>query len=109
MAQRFAICLAMVSLLFVAPRPAAATVTYTYVFDTVDAFEIDPNTYYFTLTGIPSGQTAPVTQTIFFISQQIAQRCERLALLAMSKPGKYQLHIGANTSNTGCKLVRRVP
>jgi hypothetical protein len=121
MTHRLAICLAIASLIFMAPRPAAAAITP--VFDTVDAVQIDyPSGIAgrtLTVTGIVAGGTAPVTYTFNFPNYSDSQnadlvgRCERFALITMSKPGKYQLAFGPyNTTNsnyTGCKLILRAP
>jgi hypothetical protein len=116
MMHRFAICLAIASLLFVAPRPAAAATTHT--FDTVDAVELtahlaggNPRVI---VTGILVGQTTPTTITFSFFtsSQHLAVQCQDLAVLAMSRPGKYQFAIGSDGSSSnpgGCKLILRAP
>jgi hypothetical protein len=92
MTHRLAICLAIASLTFMAPRPAAAAVTHT--FDTVDAVEITnlggDNNNIIIVTGILAGQTTPTTQTFVFGSAvDHARQCERFALIALSRPGKY--------------------
>jgi hypothetical protein len=120
MTHRLAICLAVASLTFVAPRPADAAITS--LFDTVDAVESTNefvsgvgNAQVIKVTGILVGGTVPTTQTFTFAGithLDQGARCERLALLAMSKPGKYQFGIGStNTAGTngGCKLILRTP
>jgi hypothetical protein len=115
MTHRFAICLAIAASLFAAPRPAAAAITT--VFDTVDAVEIATSGlgYNIIVTGIVAGGTTPTTLTFFFSGtssgqESQARQCERLAVLAMSKPGKYQFGIGpGSVPSSGCKLILRTP
>lgn len=110
MTHRLAICLAIVSLTFVAPRPAAASITR--VFDTVDAIEIEDDLnigHLVKVTGILAGGTAPTTLTFSFgNAAALAERCERLAVIAMAKPGKFQFGIGISQYR-GCKLILRTP
>ena len=108
MAHRLAICLAIASSILAAPRPAAAAITH--VFDTVDAVEISGTAI--NVTGILAGQTAPTTVMFEFYDAGRVQRCERLAVLAMSKPGKYQFGIGGPSGpnlTPSCKLALRTP
>ena len=110
MTHRFAACFAIASLTFVAPRPAAAE-TITRTFETVEAVETHDGLWV-TVTGILVGQTTPTTHSFVFhpyVDQ--AGRCERLAVIAMSKPGKYRFSIGWEPSSGGggCKLSLRTP
>ena len=108
-------CLAIASLTFMAPRPAAAAITHT--FDTVDAVEMGfvSSNYVLTVTGIRSGQSAPTTVTFTYNlynneDEHQSGRCERFALIMMSKPGKFRLAMGAYTSTGGlCRLIRVTP
>jgi hypothetical protein len=64
------------------------------------------------VTGILAGQTTPTTQTFVFGSAvDHARQCERFALIALSRPGKYQLAIGSNVfpNKAACKLILRTP
>lgn len=129
MSHRIAVGLAIASLTFMVPRPAAAA-TGTTVFDTVDSVEgyhQNGNGGGFTLTvkGIIVGGTTPTTLTFNFyngftnsdsVNSTLVERCERFAVLVMSKPGKYQLSIAWDDSNVnnikynrGCKLILRAP
>jgi hypothetical protein len=94
------------------PNPAPGTASATY--DTVDAIEVSGSTI--VVTGIISGQTTP-TRLLYSIQDAsgttgtAAARCDRLALLAMSKPGKFQfatvdLHSFGKFS---CRLIVRTP
>jgi hypothetical protein len=86
------------------------------VYDTVDAVETAGNRII--VTGIISGQST-VSETIYVIqdfpmssTSASAARCDRLALLAIAKPGKYQFAItrsAATGDNFGCKLIVRNP
>jgi len=119
MTHRLAICLAIASLTFAGPRPAAAAAIGT-VFDTVDAVEINNDFANATVvvTGLRPGGSVPITVIFTFGNSEsatnidTAARCERLAVIAMSKPGKFQFAIGSNTggsSGGGCKLILRTP
>ena len=117
MMHRFAICLVIALSSLAAPRPAAAAATDVY--DTVDSVEIDNRGGlqgpFLVLTGIPAGLTTPVTTSYSFNSSgfpaslDIAMHCHRLALVAMSKPGKFQFAIGQAANTRGCKLSLRAP
>jgi hypothetical protein len=120
---RVALCLALVASTLATPRTAGAVATDSY--DTVDAVEFnrrDPNfagNPSIQVRGIPAGGTTPTTRTYFFTSfssnptdgVESATHCHRLAVLAMSKPGKYQFAIGPGGSSTatGCRLTLVTP
>jgi len=69
------------------------------------------------VTGIRHGDAVPSTQSFDFgVSTDMATRCERLAVISMSKPGKYQFGIGADAFASGgsvghgdCKLILVAP
>jgi hypothetical protein len=120
MTRRFASCLAIALLTFMAPRPAAATSPITTFFDAVDAVELGPaddgfSVHAIKVTGVVVGATAPTTHTFTFAPDTTgadqARRCELYAVLAMSKPGKFRFGIEANGSvaYASCKLIRRTP
>jgi hypothetical protein len=127
MTRHLVTCLAVIAVLFVSPTPAAAAATQAFssaVYDTVDAIEVRTNVSgalpSITVTGIISGQSAPSELTYPILtgggsvtgSADGAARCDRLALLAMSKPGKFQLAMNFfNFSPSGftCKLIVRTP
>ncbi len=114
---RFSICLVFVSLSIAALRPAYADVADVY--DTVDAVEMSARTNNddrtaLQVTGIPTGQTTPVTRTYIFIDthHDVVIQCQRLAVLVMSKPGKFRFGIGNPgfpSGGKGCKLILRNP
>jgi hypothetical protein len=92
------------------PAPGTASATY----DTVDAVEVRGS--FIVVTGIISGQATP-TRLQYSIQDQSAQtgeaaaRCDRLALLAMSKPGKFRFAtiLLDNGFRFSCKLNVRTP
>jgi hypothetical protein len=121
MLRLVAMCCAIAAFTFGALPPAAAAFGDTITYDTVDAIEVLADQI--KVTGIISGQGAPSTTLFRIVSSPpssttggstdvAASRCDRLALLAMSKPGKYQFAIvqaadfGARFS---CKLIVRTP
>lgn len=109
MANRFMLLCAAL-LIFVAPRPALADASASTVFDTVDGVELDQvgmcdfgcvTHTIVRVTGIRSGHSTPNTVSFDFVDKaDIAAHCQRLAMLAMSKPGKYQFGIGADGTFT---------
>jgi hypothetical protein len=110
---------------FAAPLPADAAVSATYQFETVDSYDISGQQGEVKITGIISGEAAPRTVTLAYSAyayygsaqdelavQHTFERCERFALVAMSKPGQYYLEMRQETLSTGlfaigCKLTRR--
>jgi hypothetical protein len=102
---------AVASLLTVVPRLVAADASIQATFDTVDAVEIknqdacDECSMFNALvivTGIVSGNgTSSKLSFTFGSNVDMATRCEHLAIIAMSKPGKYQFAIGSNNTTNG--------
>jgi hypothetical protein len=126
MSNRLALCLVFISFTIAVSSPVVADATVQVVYDTVDFVEIknqdicsscNGNQSVVIVRGIPVGTSTPSTRTFNFGSNiDMATRCERLAMIAMSKPGKYQLGIGADTSTSGgvgghgdCKLILVAP
>jgi len=104
MMHRLAIYLGIVSLSLVVPRVVVADATIQVTYDTVDFVEIrnsDLNSISHAIVrvrGIPSGTSNPNTFSFDFGNNvDIAKRCEQLAIIAMSKPGKYQFSIGSDS------------
>lgn len=93
---------------------AQSTTESVYLFETVDSYELK-NVYWFKLTGIVSSEAAPRTvESKANVSEnyfQYLRACERMVLMAMSKPGQYYFELRHSGSSipqvTGCKLVRR--
>jgi hypothetical protein len=112
MKHRIATCLVIALSSLAAPRPAAAAATDVY--DTVDSVELNDGAVAATLvvTGIPAGGTIPIATTYSFGGfHDTAMHCQRLAVVAMSKPGKFQFAIatGSPTAPHSCKLSLRAP
>ena len=121
--HRLALCLVFVTSTLAAPRPAAAAVSDLY--DTIDLAEVSQrdnssSNPILTVQGILAGTSAPVTRTYFFNSSsglgadglETALHCQRLALMVMSKPGKFQFGIGRPElagSARGCRITRVAP
>jgi hypothetical protein len=89
----------------------------TYVYDSVDEVETYSNGI--RITGVVTGQSGPSTNLYLYFSvtsasdaASAAARCDRFAMLAMSKPGKYRLTVnggGGGSSFSTCKLSLRTP
>lgn len=113
MTRHLATCLVIAALTTVSAGPAAAAFGDVIFYDTVDAVEFTGSA--FLVTGIIQGQSAPSTTSYRAGSSssdpERASLCQRLALLAMSKPGKFQFVIKdqGSSTNVGCKLILRAP
>ncbi|OJT19196.1 hypothetical protein BO221_37520 [Archangium sp. Cb G35] len=86
-----------------------------FLFETLDSYEIK-SLNWLKITGIVSGEATPRTVEVNAgVSESYSQylrACERMALMAMSKPGQYYFELRHATyysspQVTGCKLVRR--
>ena len=111
-----AILAAIVATSLVSPTPAIADFPGTgQVYDTVDAVQSDAGLI--TITGIIVGQSTATTSSYVISasssssSEDGAARCDRLALLAMAKPGKYRFAtVGPDRNDRFvCKLTVRAP
>lgn len=87
----------------------------TYVFTAVDSVEIKDSGFIFQVTGLLQGERVARTVELFagfylspsYQSPQTGERCERMALLAMNKPGRYLFEAQEETSGGfRCKLTR---
>lgn len=123
--RRFLQCLVLVISTLAIPRSASAVITDFY--DTVDFAEISRRNFNFsggpptlTVRGVLSSGTAPTTRTyIFNVSTSTdqsgldtAMHCHKLAVLTMSKPGKFQFAISAPSqflTDVGCRLTLVTP
>ncbi|HEX3763701.1 MAG TPA: hypothetical protein VHW23_33620 [Kofleriaceae bacterium] len=118
-----AMCCAVAAITFGSlPRAEAVAIGDTFAYDTVDAIEVfGPQ---IRVTGILSGQSSPSTTLYTVVNSTTgsniseptdvaASRCDRLALLAMTKPGKYQFAVVAMSTfaplHVSCKLIVRTP
>jgi hypothetical protein len=104
------IILAAVSLLSAQPVIAAGGDVTLY--DTVDEIRVSDDRI--TVTGIIAGQSAATTTTYVILQSTsadgAASRCDRLALLAMSKPGKFRFGVVEEFFDQfSCKLRVRTP
>jgi hypothetical protein len=115
----------------VSPAPASAETTATYVFESVESYNIVGDTTgldQVEVTGVIQGESARSTVKLSYTvtygstssgtdytsAKRTFDRCERLVLLALSKPGLYQLEMRQERDSfsvqyIGCKLTRRVP
>ncbi|RKH39731.1 hypothetical protein [Corallococcus sicarius] len=75
-----------------------------YVFVTVDAYRVRSSGL-MEVTGILQGETTP--RVIGFYDTNAAERCDRLALLAQSRPGRYLLELTDTYDSVSCKLIRQ--
>src|SRR5439155_25249195 len=98
---RVFVCLVLGALCLTLSRPASAVQGDVTLYDTVDQIKVEDTRI--TVIGIVAGQSAPSTKTYTIQDSQnrtgkiatdvAASRCDRLALLAMSKPGKFQFGV----------------
>lgn len=100
---------AAVALVSAAPAPAQ-TALPPYVFVAVDALDVQYSK--FLVTGVLDGESEARTVTVYFgtsYPDQVAM-CERLALLAMTRPGQFRFEIQQVSSMFHtCKLARVTP
>lgn len=101
-----AMCCAIVAVMVGGPLPAMAATSDTTTYDAVEVVSS-----VITVTGIISGQGAPTTTTYTVLGgTESAARCDRLALLAMAKPGKFQFAVVTQFGDeVSCKLIVRTP
>lgn len=86
----------------------------SFIFETVDSYDLETNVW-FKVTGIIQGEAVPrpisVSANYSGAYEQHVRACERLALMAMSKPGQYHFELRRSTYTPiqlmGCKLTRR--
>jgi hypothetical protein len=117
---RVALCLVLIASTLAIPRPATAAVTEFY--ETVDFVEVDKRNCSLgclpslTIRGVLVGGGAPITRTYTFANGgngtegvDTALQCQRLAVLVMSKPGKFQLGVGPLPGASGCRLTLVTP
>jgi hypothetical protein len=95
-----------------------------FVFTTVDAFSFEAQSCTFTITGILQGDAAASVKAVAYscssssspYSAEVDRRlqtCERMALIAMAKPGQYLFEVRpgsiSSAANPACKLSRVTP
>ncbi len=93
----------------VGAKPVGATPT---VFVAIDAVAVYGYTLY--VNGVVEGDAAPSEWGASFSSSSSTanvEACQRMALLAMAKPGAYRLELSyqLNPGNGVCRLVRAQP
>jgi len=113
-------CVAALTVLTALAGTAAADTTDIFVAVDKVAVAVEPTAGMaprLELTGVLDGGAAPVTQLYAGANAtaaiEVTQRCERLALLAMARPGRYALEVvRTDTLNNGrytmrvCRLAR---
>lgn len=112
-----AILAATLAISLASMTPASAdTASGPQVYDTVDAVQSGPGERRITITGIIAGQSTTTTLTYFLrgnsattTTEDVSARCDRFALLAMAKPGKYQFATVGIPGSFDCKLAVRAP
>ena len=93
--------------------PVGIGVGQTVVFTTVDAVQLVSNRFY--VTGVVEGEAAASTRYVTFNANDPELNrgaCERLAVLALERPGRYRLEVAyypPNYQGSTCKLVRANP
>ena len=107
-----AILAATLATSLISPTPASADFPFDgRVYDTVDAVQSDADLI--TVTGIVVGQSTVTTSSYRIAataSSDGVARCDRFALLAMAKPGKYRFAtVLAPGDMFVCKLTLRTP
>jgi hypothetical protein len=101
-------CCAIAASTIAGPLPAMAAFNDTTTYDTIDAVEVVADLI--TVTGITSGQGTPTTATYQVLGGiEAAARCDRLALLAIAKPGKFRFAVTDLNFQFSCKLIVRTP
>jgi hypothetical protein len=109
-------CLTLGALCLVSSQPATAAVGDVTLYDAIDAIKVIDTRI--VVTGITVGDSTPRTTTYSLVFQgtstsitiDMSARCDRLALLAMSKPGKFQFGmVDEGGFRFSCKLAVRTP
>jgi hypothetical protein len=114
-----AILAATLAVSLASPTTASADIANgAHVYDTVDEVQSGPSERQITITGIIAGQSTATTMTYTLrvnsssstATEDVTARCDRFALLAMAKPGKYQFAtIRPFPPTYDCKLTVRTP
>lgn len=114
---------ATAAVLAAAPASASAEVTKWVAVDSVGTSHVIAGfstMWMLTVTGIREGEGAPSTEVVITltpssgsgnaVTEKTHDRCHQMALLAVVKPGRFQLDVSYNVvSNlrlTGCSLTR---
>ena len=105
-------------LIMLTPEPlmAAPDPVSSGTFQAVDGVELENNGATLTVTGILQGQATQsavqvrVDDSSHAVPMRALERCERLALLSLTRPGEYLFHIAQTESYyqpVTCRLTRR--
>jgi hypothetical protein len=127
--HRLVLCFVFIASTLATPRPARAALSPD-VYDAVDSVEVNKRDSDFTgspptltVRGVIAGGSAPQSRRYVFNNNststtsqtdglEAAMHCHRLAVLVMSKPGKFQFAIAGpigSTANSGCRLMLITP
>jgi hypothetical protein len=107
----------ILSLIVVALLAGTAGADQDVTFETVDEVTYDVAGFdSLQVRGIPQGQSEPVLVVGLVVAGEGLDRsamCQRMALLAASRPGRYFLRVGTRDDGNGrefltlCSLIRR--
>lgn len=103
----------LIASLFLVAAMAGTALADVFVFETVDEFELRAERVDF--RGVLQGEVNPSDLTARWSGEPVvyaAKACERMALMAMARPGRYLLQVttdfdGFYHSLYGCRLIRR--
>jgi hypothetical protein len=116
MTRTLSACLTLGALCLLSSHAARASFGDVTLYETIDALKVIDTRV--VVTGILVGQSAPSTTTYILVlsgtnasnTVDMSARCDRLALLAMSKPGKFQFGmVDESSGRFSCKLIVRTP
>jgi len=108
LSHRLVISSLLAAVVFSSSESARATSTAEHVYNTVDSFH--PSAFGFQVSGVLAGTTVSTDRFYSLGNESLRTSCERFAVLAMSKPGKFQLVITDPDANpVTCRLVLRAP
>jgi len=108
LSHRLVISSLLAAVVFSSSESARATSTAEDVYNTVDSFQ--PFGSGFQVSGVLAGATVSTGRFYFLGNESLRTSCERFAVLAMSKPGKFQFVITNPDANpVTCRLALRAP
>lgn len=81
----------------------------SFTFETVDSVQMITHVGHLAVKGIGQGQSTPIEYEFRFYDQASASDCQKLAVVAMERAGRYYLNFTYNPDSYGfaCKLMRR--
>lgn len=100
----------VIASLFLVAAMAGTALADVFVFETVDEFELEVSRLHF--RGVPQGEAEPIDVTAFWWGEpqvHAVKACERMALMAMARPGRYFLRVATSSERDilSCRLIRR--